>query len=105
MAAVMSAGFLDGGVPLRRVGAPRQLAAGASSVNTALTPSCQAITMRAVGADIRYMIGDVPQTASASTSHLIANGERMDVAVPGGANIAVIRAAGTSGTLEMTELL
>ena len=93
------------GFPLRPVGVARQLAAGAASANTALTTTCRAITMRAVGADIRYMIGQTEQTASASTSHYIANGERLDLAVPGGANIAVIRAADTSGVLELSELL
>jgi hypothetical protein len=60
--------------------------------------------MRAVGADIRYAIGSSSQTASA-TSHLIGIGERLDVAVPATPNIAVIRNASTSGTLELTELL
>lgn len=90
--------------PLGVPGVARQLAAGASSVNTALTSTCRRISMRAVGADIRYAIGSSSQTASA-TSHLIGIGERLDVAVPATPNIAVIRNASTSGTLELTELL
>jgi hypothetical protein len=62
------------------------------------------MSMRAVGADIRYMIGSASQTATA-TSHLIAMGERLDVALPATPNIAVIRAGATSGTLELTELI
>ncbi len=91
--------------PLRQLGAARQLAAGAASANTALTSTCQAVTIRAVGADIRYEIGASTQTASVSTSHFIANGERLDLAVPLGANIAVIRGDSTSGTLHLSELI
>ncbi len=60
--------------------------------------------MRATGAAIRYSIGTTAQTANASTSHFIAQDERLDLRVPLGANIAVIRAAATSGTLEVSEL-
>lgn len=93
------------GEVLKLPGVARQLAAGAASANTALTATCQAVTIRAVGADIRYAIGAVAQTANASTSHFIANGERLDLAVPLGANIAVIRGGSTDGTLHVTELL
>jgi hypothetical protein len=93
-------------VPVEPLGIPavaRQLAAGSASANTALTSTCRRISVRAVGADIRYAIGSASQTASA-TSHFIANGERLDLAVPATPNIAVIRNASTSGTLELTEL-
>jgi hypothetical protein len=59
--------------------------------------------MRAVGADIRFSIGTSAQTASAS-SHFIADGERLELRIPEGANIAVIRNASTSGVLELSEL-
>jgi hypothetical protein len=91
--------------PLKVPGVARQLAAGATSASTELTASCRFITMRAVGADIRYAIGVGSQTANASTSHFIANGERLDLAVPPGGSIGVIRAGATSGTLELSELL
>jgi hypothetical protein len=90
--------------PLGIPGVARQLTAGSSSANTALTATCRRISMRAVGADIRYAIGSSSQTAS-GTSHLIANGERLDVGVPATPNIGVIRAGSTNGTLEVTELL
>lgn len=89
--------------PLGIPAVARQLAAGSASANTALTSTCRRISVRAVGADIRYAIGSTSQTASA-TSHFIANGERLDLAVPATPNIAVIRNATTSGTLEVTEL-
>jgi hypothetical protein len=57
-----------------------------------------------VGADIRFAIGTGVQTAT-STSHFIADGERLDLGVPVEPNIAVLRNAATSGTLELTELL
>ena len=94
-------------VPTEPLGVPavaRQLSAGSSSANTALTSTCRRISVRAVGADIRYAIGSSSQTASA-TSHFIANGERLDLAVPATPNIAVIRNASTDGTLELTELI
>jgi hypothetical protein len=81
----------------------RQLAAGSTSASTVLTSTCRRISIRATGADIRFSIGSTAQTAS-STSHFIADGERLDFAVPATPNIAIIRNASTSGTLELTEL-
>lgn len=86
-------------------GVARQLAAGSATANTALTSTCRRISIVARGADIRYMIGSSSQTANASTSHWIGQGERLDIDVPATPNIAVIRAATVDGTLEMTELL
>jgi hypothetical protein len=53
---------------------------------------------------MRYKIGSSSQTATAS-SHFIAKGERLDVALPVTPNIAVIRNASDNGVLEVTELL
>ena len=83
----------------------RQLVAGSASSNTALTITTQRISMRAVGADIRFSIGVGNQTANGNTSNFIANGERLDFAVPESANIAVIRDGTVNGTLELTELI
>ena len=91
--------------PLGQPSVARQLAAGATSGNTALTATVRRITMRAISADIRFAIGAVAQTANASTSHFIAENERLDFAVPLGANIAIIRDASTDGTLELSELI
>lgn len=96
--------YVESVEPLSVPGTARQLAAGSTSANTALTTTCRRISMRAVGADIRYAIGGSAQTASATT-HFIANGERLDMAVPASPNIAVIRGGATDGTLELTELL
>lgn len=90
--------------PLGQPSVARQLSAASSSANTALTATISRISIRAVGADIRYSIGPVAQTATA-TSHFIANGERLDVSVPLNANIAVLRNGTTDGTLELTELV
>jgi len=83
----------------------KQLVAGSASSNTALTASVQRISIRAVGADIRFSIGTGTQTANGNTSNFIANGERLDFAVPLEANIAVIRDGTVNGTLELTELI
>jgi hypothetical protein len=89
--------------PLGLPGVARQLAAGAASINVALTASVGRISIHARGAAIRYAIGVGAQTASGS-SHYIAAGERLDLDVPPSAQIAAIRADGTNGTLEITEL-
>ena len=95
--------FTDRVEPLGQAGLARQLTAGSTTSNTALTAGVFRISMRAVGADIRFSIGTGTQTAT-SSSHFIANGERLDFAVPPGANIAVLRNGTTDGTLEVTEL-
>ena len=61
--------------------------------------------MRAVGADIRFSIGTGTQTAHGNDSHFIANGERLDFAIPKNANIAIIRDGTVNGTLDLTELI
>ena len=91
--------------PLGKAGVARQLAAGATSANTALSDGVYRISMRASTADIRFAIGSGAQTASATTSHFIAKNERLDFAVPIDANIAIIRDGSTNGTLELTELV
>jgi hypothetical protein len=96
--------FSDHVEPLGKPGLARQLTAGSSSSNTALTDGVFRISMRAVGADIRFSIGPSVQTATTS-SHFIANGERLDFAVPPKSQIAVIRNATTDGVLEVTELV
>lgn len=88
---------------LGQVGVARQLAAGAASANTELTSTCCRVSIHARGGNIRFAIGSSGQTASGS-SHYIAQGERLDLAVPATPNIAVIRADSTDCTLELTEL-
>jgi len=97
------ANYLDRVEPLGVPGLARQLTATNTSANTALSANVYRISMRAVGADIRYQVGSGAQTAT-SSSHFIANGERLDVALPQGGNIAVLRNGTTNGTLEVTEL-
>lgn len=96
--------FTDHVEPLGKPGAARQLTANDSSSNIIINAGVFRISIRAVGADMRFSIGTGSQTATA-TSHFIANGERLDFAVPLGANIAVLRDGSTNGTLEITELL
>lgn len=79
----------------------RQLAVGAASVNTALTETARKITMYAT-VDTRFSIGSTAQIAT-STSHFIAEGERLDFNLPATPNIAVIQVSST-GTLEISEL-
>jgi hypothetical protein len=88
---------------LASLGVARQLAAGSSSANTALTTTTRRISIHARLADIRFAVGTGAQTASA-TSHYIATGERLDFDVPASAQIAVIRAGTTDAVLEVSEL-
>jgi hypothetical protein len=84
----------------------RNLTATSTSASTALTANISRISMRARTSDIRFVVGVGTQTAIAATSHFIANGERIDIAVPFGASIGVIRdtAATSDGVLVITEL-
>lgn len=93
--------------PLGRPTVARQLAAGTVSANTQLTAGVKRISIRARYSDIRFEIGATAQTANASTSHFIAADERLDIAVPAGGHIAVIRdsAATANGTLCLSELV
>ena len=99
--------FVEHVEPLGIPGVARQLTATNTSQSTALTANISRISIRARGCDIRYRIGVGTQTANASTSHFIANGERLDLAVPQGASIAVIREASATvdGSLAVTELI
>ena len=107
--------FLIGGavsgatIPVTPLGIPsvaRQLAATTTSASTALTATVTRISIRARTADIRYVVGVGTQTASSTTSHFIANGERLDIAVPLGASIGYIResTATVDGSLAISEL-
>jgi hypothetical protein len=91
--------------PLGRPTLARQLPAGSASANTALTAACRRASILARSADIRFSIGSTAQTANASTSHLIPQGERLDIELPTTPNIAVIRAGTVDGTLEVSELI
>ena len=92
--------------PLGIPSVARQLTAAATSANTTLTANISRISIRARFCDIRYVVGVGTQTANDSTSHFIANGERLDIAVPFGASIGVIRdsAATVNGSLAVSEL-
>lgn len=92
-------------IPFGQPTAARQLAAGASSASTALTAGTKAISIRAITADIRFVVGVGTQTANAASSHFITQNERLNFRVPEGASIGIIRDASTSGTLELTELV
>lgn len=95
-----------GAVPVETIKQPlvaRQLAAAAANADTTLTSTTRRISIYARGGDVRYAIGSTAQTASATT-HFIAQGERLDVAVPATPHIAVIRGGAADCTLEVSEL-
>lgn len=92
--------------PLGIPGAARQVTVTTSNTNTQLTAGVKRISIKARTCDMRYAVGSTSQTASATASHFIEAGERLDIAVPAGGHIAVIRdsAATANGTLCITEL-
>ena len=86
------------------VGVSRELAIGATSANLALTPTCRFISIATrAGTHVHYAIGVGTQTATTSSHYLLAS-ERLTLAVPPNANIAVIQGS-ASGTLHISELL
>ncbi len=96
-------------MPIEVLGTPtvaRQIAVTTSSASQALTAACRRVSIRARGCDMRYVVGTGAQTANATTSHFIAQDERLDIAVPAGATLAAIResAATANGSLAVTEL-
>ena len=87
------------------VGTARTITLGASSVNLALTSTCRFVSLICTGGThCHYQIGVGAQTAS-TTTHYLKTGERINLAVPIGANIAAIQGAGASATLFITELV
>lgn len=96
--------------PIEPLGVPtvaRQVSVTTTSASTNLTSTCKRISIRARFCDMRYEVGTGSLTANASTSHYIAQDERLDIAVPLGSSIAVIResAATVNGSLAITELV
>lgn len=91
--------------PLGRPDVRQVVAAGATSAYVALSPSCRRASIVAIGADIRFQVGSNNSTTASSTTHLILQNERLDIHLPTTPHIAAIRNAGTSGTLEITELI
>jgi len=92
--------------PLGLPGVARQVTVTTSNTNTQLTAGVKRISIKARTCDMRYAVGSTSQTASATASHYIEAGERLDIAVPAGGHIAVIRdsAATANGILCITEL-
>lgn len=92
--------------PLSGVTTARKIPSSTISTRVTLTAGCKRISIRARGCDIRFAVGDATVTANASTSHFIAQDERLDIAVSSGASIAAVREslAVVDGILEITEL-
>ena len=89
---------------LGEVGAAKQRSATTDSAYIALTSTTRRVSIKAVGADMRYRFGTSSSDTASATSHYIADGERLDFACPEGTFIAVRTVSGT-GALEITELV
>ena len=86
-------------------GVARTLAIGVTSSNITLTSTCRFVSLICTGGThCHYQIGVGAQTAT-SSSHYLKTGERITLAVPFDANIAVIQGTGASTTLFITELV
>ena len=93
-------------IPTEPLGLPTQawqLAVTATAASQVLTSGVKRISIKARGCDIRYSISGA---ASATTSHFIEAGERLDIRVNAGTTISAIRdsAATVNGSLAITEL-
>lgn len=86
--------------PLGRPSTARVVAAGAANASVALTAGIVRISIYAQGADIRYNLG----AAATATSHFIASGERLDIAVTSGTTVQALRNGMTNGELLISEL-
>lgn len=83
----------------------RSIALSATSANQALTSTCRFVSLAVQGGThCHFQIGIGAQTATTS-SHFLATGTRLTLAVPIGANIAAIQGTGASTTLWITELI
>jgi len=93
--------------PLGQPNVTRKITVTAASDSVTLTTTCRRVSLEAVGCNQRYVVGTGPQTANASTSHWLAVGTRLDIAVPANAILAAIRDndATTDGVLEASELI
>ena len=90
---------------LGEVGDAKQLSVlSTASAYKILTSTTKRVSIKAVGADMRYEFGTTTAVEATTTSHYIADGERLDFACPEGSYIAVETISGT-GTLEITELV
>ena len=88
---------------LGETGAAKRRTATTTSSRVELTSTTRRVSIKAVGADMRYAFGGSTIEAT-TTSHYIADGERLDFACPEGTYIAVETVSGT-GDLEITELV
>jgi hypothetical protein len=89
---------------LGETGAAKRRTATTTSARVELTSTTRRVSIKAVGADMRYEFGTSTAVEATTTSHYIADGERLDFACPEGSYIAVETISGT-GTLEITELV
>ena len=93
---------------LGETGAAKRRTATTTSSRVELTSTTRRVSIKAVGADMRYKFGGSTVTASTSYGtdicHYIADGERLDFVCPEGSYIAVVTVSGT-GALEITELV
>lgn len=78
----------------------RKIATTGTSQPVTLTTGVLRISMLATGAPIRYNLG----AAASPSTHLIAEGERMDIAVTSGAVLHAIQSGAVAGILEISEL-
>lgn len=87
------------------VGTSRSMSIDATTSNLALTSTCRFVSLICTGGThCHYQIGVGAQTAT-NSSHYLKTGERITLAVPADANIAVIQGTGASTTLFITELV
>ena len=92
--------------PLGQPSTAIRVSALATSSRVQLSAGIYRVSIKAVGADIRYSLGaSAVLTASATTDHYISDGERLDIMVQPSFYIAAIRLGSSNGVLEITQLI
>lgn len=93
--------------PTGRPLASTPIPVSATSQSIDISAQAKRVSIMAVGGAVRFELKTaVTVVASATTSHYLADGERLDFTRPeGGAKLAVVLASGSSATsVEVTEL-
>jgi hypothetical protein len=95
----------SGGLRVEPLGTPYiaqslSVSSGSDTISSTLSAECKRISIKAVGTDIRFCIGD-----GCTPLHFISSGERLDFAISDTTTVTATSAGADSGSLEITELV
>ena len=76
------------------------VSSGSDTTSNLLSEECKRISIKAVGTDMRFCLGD-----ACTPSHFISDGERLDFSITNPTTLTATSAGADSGSLEITELV